>query len=160
MRSASGTTSGDFLQRPLFSGSLRVAMTQRIVEVRYQTVFEMISEVSGSWAVSLGCGYLFALLGYGLVHSADLKMMCMPALQALGLCDAGGAVTDMKSLEPAAKEPKQLATDQQVTALKARLQRLEEALVKATGVELQEATEAGEATSTAEPEALSPPAEP
>eukprot|EP01043_Picozoa_sp_COSAG02_P073618 COSAG02_NODE_14387_length_1277_cov_1.524618_2_plen_176_part_01 len=50
MRSPSGTTSSDFLTRPLFSANLRVAMMQRQVEVRYQTVAELVNETGSTWA--------------------------------------------------------------------------------------------------------------
>ena len=53
---------------------------------------------------------------------------------------------------------KLLATEDEVTVLKKQLQQLQEALVKATGVELPEAMEPTKPA--AKTEALSPPAEP
>ena len=132
MRSASGTTSGDFLQRPLFSGSLRVAMTQRIVEVRYQTYFELVGEWSASWAISLLLGYTVALILYFLIKG-DPKAVVISGLQGVGVCDPPDTEIEVKDLH---HQPKSPATHDEVTALKARLQLLEEALGKVPGVEL------------------------
>ena len=56
--SPSGTTSADFVQQPFFSAILRVAQVKRLLQVRYKNVQQMISEISGSWALALALGAL------------------------------------------------------------------------------------------------------
>ena len=135
MHSPSGTTSSDFLTRPLFSANLRVAIMQRIVEVRYQTWVEAVNETAASWG--------FATMACTIVWFA---LAAVP--QAIGCC---------KEAKGPPLPRKLLATEDEVTVLKKQLQQLQEALGKATGVELPEATEP---TKPAKAETLSPPAEP
>ena len=60
--SPSGSSSGDFMNRaPLFSASVQVALRLRNVDVRYMTLQELVSEVSGTWAVCLLFGMLTAI---------------------------------------------------------------------------------------------------
>ena len=59
--SPSGTTSASFVSQPYLSVSVRVAWKKRMVDVKFQTVQEMISEISGSWTISLLVGGLLAL---------------------------------------------------------------------------------------------------
>ena len=132
MHSPSGTTSSDFLTRPLFSANLRVAIMQRIVEVRYQTWVEAVNETAASWG--------FATMACMIVWFA---LAAIP--QAIGCCKEA----ELTVLLPR----KLLATEDEVTVLKKQLQQLQEALVKATDVELPEATEPTKPTKT---EALSP----
>ena len=139
-RSPSGTTSADFLTRPLFSASVRVAIMQRIVEVRYQTWVELVNEIAASWG--------FAMMIVGLSWFLIAELLGSYILPAVGLSCAPDEV-----LGPPLPR-KLLATQDEVVALKEQLQQMREALVKATGVELPEATE------HAKTEALSPPAEP
>eukprot|EP00397_Hematodinium_sp_SG-2012_P006488 GEMP01006520.1.p1 GENE.GEMP01006520.1~~GEMP01006520.1.p1 ORF type:complete len:616 (+),score=116.11 GEMP01006520.1:159-2006(+) len=66
--SPSGTSSGDFLNMPLFVASLRVAWLRREVSVKYFSIQEAISEISGSWALSLTLGALFVITTECLSH--------------------------------------------------------------------------------------------
>ena len=59
--SPTGTQSSDFINSPMFSASLRVAWLRREVSVRYFTIAEAISEMSGSWSFSLFWGGIIAL---------------------------------------------------------------------------------------------------
>ena len=56
IHSPSGTKSSDFIEESLFAASLRVAWRRRVVDVRYFTLQECLSEMSGSWSISLGLG--------------------------------------------------------------------------------------------------------
>jgi hypothetical protein len=56
-----GTSSGDFVKDQFWQGSFRVADTRREVGVQYQTLPEIIGEVSGSWSLSLLVGSLVAV---------------------------------------------------------------------------------------------------
>eukprot|EP01045_Picozoa_sp_COSAG04_P015230 COSAG04_NODE_1190_length_7830_cov_2.663433_8_plen_188_part_00 len=140
MRSMSGTTSADFVLPPLFSANLRVAMMQRQVDVRYQTMLELFAEFGATWGWWLEVVAAFGIL-YRSCQDASFRRQ-------------GTADNDGEKQNPSTNQRKLLATQDEVTALKEQLQLMREALVKATGVELPEAT------ATAEAEALSPPAEP
>jgi len=139
-RSPSGTTSSDFLTRPLFSASVRVAIMQRAVEVRYQTWVEVVNEVAASWG--------FAMMIVGITWFLLSELLGSYLLPAVGLSCA----PEVEALGPPLPR-KVLATQDEVTALKEQLQLMREAL-EATGVELPEATKPAKA------EMLSPQPEP
>ena len=57
--SPTGTSSSDFQDAPILGLSLRVAWRRRQITVRYLTVQQAISEMSGSWTASMVFGALF-----------------------------------------------------------------------------------------------------
>ena len=136
-----GVVAADPLQRPLLSASLRVALQKRVVDVRYQTFFELISEVGGGWTMSLIFGYGCALIIRAIVKG-DCKQMCRAALHVVGLCDAGDGGVSVNDQEPQVRptgdgdkespmQSQQLATREEVTALAAQLEEIRRAVGKA-----------------------------
>ena len=64
----SGTSSKDFLTRPIFSVALRIAAMRRHVDVRFMTLQEAFAEASGSWFVAVVWGTIVALSSEKLVR--------------------------------------------------------------------------------------------
>jgi hypothetical protein len=59
--SPTGTQSSDFINSPMFSAALRIAWLRREVSVRYFTIWEAFSQISGSSTFCLSIGWALAL---------------------------------------------------------------------------------------------------
>lgn len=60
-----GTSSGQLSTAPLFSASVEVAARARKVNVRYLSLQEVVSSISGSWAICITFGIIVALIAQG-----------------------------------------------------------------------------------------------
>jgi hypothetical protein len=127
--SPSGTSSREIAAQPFFLASIRV-WSEREVYVHYQTLQEMLSEVSGSWTVSLLLGFMFSLLLQqltGALHNVenDGVKALVPQLLRNKLSPPDTA----DACDPDPKEgPMLLADAHEVSALRNQMEKLERQL--------------------------------
>ena len=100
-RAVSSVSSSGALDRdsPLFSTSLRVAWMKRVLSVRYQTLQEVVSEVSGSWAICM----LFGVMVTTILEFVKSKAMpssetipCNPPTQLVSAEDVNSIIKEQQ----------------------------------------------------------------